>query len=285
MNYDRKKFFDSIRVTLVNGGLSQGQVDGFNNLLNEGESRGINTEWIAYVLATAWHETAFTMQPIIEMGGTAYLKAKKYYPFYGRGYVQLTWDYNYIKMGTWLGVDLKGNPDKALDPVIAAKIIYEGMIRGMFTAKKLSDYLDGVDETDEKDYAEFLKARAIVNGSDKADAIAKLALTIEKSLRAAETVAPATPVTPATDPNTAPIEPVPVPPAPQKEITKPMFSSTVILGTIGTFLTALVGILANLNPIVQGITIIILAMLAFYVIHQRLVPDQTNIVGVFKRKK
>ena len=38
----------------------------------------------------------------------------KYFPYYGRGWIQLTWKDNYIKCGKLLKVDLVGNPDLAL---------------------------------------------------------------------------------------------------------------------------------------------------------------------------
>lgn len=43
--------------------------------------------------------------------------------YYGRGFVQLTWEHNYEENGEALGVDLVGNPDLALDPTTAARIL------------------------------------------------------------------------------------------------------------------------------------------------------------------
>lgn len=43
--------------------------------------------------------------------------------FHGRGYIQLTGDFNYRQYGAALGVDLLGNPDLALDPTVAAKVL------------------------------------------------------------------------------------------------------------------------------------------------------------------
>jgi putative chitinase len=55
---------------------------------------------------------------------SVYVKQIKYYNtgFYGRGFIQLTWQKNYAAAGKALGIDLVGNPDLALDPAIAAKI-------------------------------------------------------------------------------------------------------------------------------------------------------------------
>lgn len=114
---------------------------------------------LAYVFATAWHETAFTLDPVSEYGGEAYLKSKPYYPFYGRGYVQLTWEDNYKLYG------IEKTPNKALNPEFAAFIAIDGMLRGKFTGKKLSDYF-GVDREDP------IGARKIINGTDRAQQIA-----------------------------------------------------------------------------------------------------------------
>ena len=147
----------------------------------------------AYLLATTYHETAFTMQPIVEFGGVRYFD--KYdtgrlaaalgntpqadgdgFFFRGRGYVQITGRANYEKAGRVLKVDLVNKPDLALDPRIAADILIRGSQDGWFTGKKLSDYLT---ET-KKDYR---NARRIINGVDRADAIAKNAEVFEQSLR------------------------------------------------------------------------------------------------------
>jgi putative chitinase len=176
MTIHRDYFFDSIRYYLAGGSLTSQQVDGCNVLLDWydnsnppiPERHHLDDRMFAYCLATAWHETAFTMQPVTEYGGEAYLKGKPYYPWYGRGYVQLTWDYNYQKQDDKLGLkgSLMANPDLALDPPTAARIIFEGMADGDFTGKKLADYFTA-SETD------WYNARRIVNGTDCATTIAK----------------------------------------------------------------------------------------------------------------
>lgn len=173
-----KPFFDSVRQDF--GKLSQKQVDGFNALVREGFNRGLSKPQIAYVLATTWHETATTMQPIEEYGkgkGRPYGRKDSAtgHAYYGRGYVQLTWKENYGKMGDLLGVDLVNHPEKALDPAIAAQIIYEGMTRGTFTGKKLGHYIN----SNMKDYR---NARRIVNGTDRAALIAAHAEKFEDAL-------------------------------------------------------------------------------------------------------
>lgn len=195
-----KQFFDSVRASF--GALSQSQVDGFNALLLA--SVGMPIKHRAYILATAWHETAFTMQPIHERGQVSYFD--KYEPgtkigkdlgntlkgdgyrFRGRGYVQLTGRRNYAKAGAALHIDLVGNPDKALEPATAAKIIVFGMSEGWFTAKKLGSQ-------------SYVEMRRIVNGVDKAEQIAGYAVKFEAAL-ASVTEAPQEPAKPETPPVT-----------------------------------------------------------------------------------
>lgn len=165
---DRSIFFNSVRHSLFKGALSQSQVDGMNYMLDvyERDYNWPDLRWISYAFATAFHETAFTMQPIKEYGGESYLRSKPYYPYYGRGYVQLTWEDNYRKMGDKLGVNMLGdNKDRALEPSIAAEVMYVGMRDGDFTSKKLSNYFSS-------SVNDPVNARRIINGTDKAQTIA-----------------------------------------------------------------------------------------------------------------
>lgn len=124
----------------------------------------------AYVLATIKHETADTYRPIKELGSPVYLQRKKYYPFIGRGYVQITWEDNYKRFGQLLNIDLVGKPDLALRPEISWKITELGMARGLFTGKSLLDYFN--EKTD------WVNARKIINGLDRAEKIANYAIKI-----------------------------------------------------------------------------------------------------------
>lgn len=152
-------------------------------IIEEAKKHGLLLWQLAYVLATAYHETAHTMKPVREYGSETYLKSKKYYPYVGMGYVQLTWDYNYKKAGNKLGVDFLKNPKLLLEPKYAAPILVIGMKEGWFTGKSLSDYIDDIDEDDREDLREFSNARRIINGTDKQVEIGQIALQYEKLLK------------------------------------------------------------------------------------------------------
>ncbi len=141
------------------------------------EKEGLSLKQAAYVLATAYHETAHRMKPVREMGGEKYLRSKAYYPYVGMGYVQITWISNYKKASDKLGVDFVKNPKLLLKPEYAAPILVTGMREGWFTSKKLSDYISG-------SKADYKGARRIINGTDKADLIAGYAKAYENLLSA-----------------------------------------------------------------------------------------------------
>ena len=152
------------------------------HLIEAGRKRGLLRNQMAYVLATAYHETAHTMKPINEKGSDKYLRSKKYWPFIGRGYVQITWRENYVKAGKVLGVDFVSKPELLLKSEYAAPIIIEGMLEGWFAGDdkgrhKLSRYI-----TLQK--SDFKNARRIVNGMDKSDLIAGYAREYDKQLLA-----------------------------------------------------------------------------------------------------
>lgn len=145
-------------------------------IIDEAKKRGILRNQLAYILATAYHETAHTMKPVKEYGGETYLKSKKYYPYVGRGYVQLTWDYNYRKAGDKLGVDFIKNPALLLEAKYSIPILIIGMMEGWFTGKKVSDYIN-------PQKSDYVGARRIVNGTDRAALIADYAKNYEADLK------------------------------------------------------------------------------------------------------
>lgn len=144
------------------------------------ERLGLSTQQTAYVLATAFWETNRTVQPVEEayyLGSRAerYREGLRYYPWHGRGFVQLTWERNYILAGREVGADLISDPDRAMDPQIAAEVLVRGSRDGWFTGKKLSHYISA-------GRADYVSARRIINGTDCARQIAEIALDYEHAL-------------------------------------------------------------------------------------------------------
>ena len=138
----------------------------------------------AYVLATVYHETAHSMEPVEEgyyLGkdkARRHQKTLRYYPWFGRGFVQLTWEPNYLKASKKLGVDFIADPTKAMDPELSAEICVLGMKEGWFTGRKLR-------QTITLFKSGFVKSRGIVNGKDKAHAIAAYARAYDALLEEA----------------------------------------------------------------------------------------------------
>lgn len=131
---------------------------------------------VAYILGTCWHESRFS--PIKEIrakpGTQVYRFQNRYWSsgYYGRGFVQITWLKNYAKFSRILGVDLVGNPDLALEPKTAAKILVQGMAQGLFTGVGLDNYfVEGVPPR-------WIEARKIVNGLFQAEHVSKSAQKI-----------------------------------------------------------------------------------------------------------
>jgi putative chitinase len=165
-------------------------------ILKECKLAGLLRNQAAYVMATAWWETAHTVEPVKEAywvkNAEAWRKKNlRYYPWYGRGYVQLTWERNYIHAGKQLGLDLTTNPESVMVPDVSAQILVTGSLEGWFTGKKLGDYIT-------LSKSDFKGARRIINGTDKASAIAAIARAYDTALKAEgygmEAPAPSSPV-------------------------------------------------------------------------------------------
>jgi len=174
MRFDRVIYFDNVRESLFEGALSQQQVDGQNLILAIFENQYGGTpmtdhRWLAYMLATVFHETGFGMWPNTEQGSDSYLQGKDYWPYIGRGYVHLTWEENYRNASTALGLigdrDLVAHPELALDSLIATRIMFRGMAEGWFTGAKLGQFFNDTED-------DPINARTIINGHDCDDQIA-----------------------------------------------------------------------------------------------------------------
>lgn len=192
---DRHAFFEEVRRTVFHGHLNQGQVDGINGILDYWERRFHGPAYLdqlSYVLGTTWWETGKTMRPVPESGrgrGHRYgaPDPETGQAYYGRGYVQLTWKENYAKLSRVVLEDLVHDPDRAMEPAIAAKVLVEGMLRGLFTGKRLGSYFTA----SKKDW---LGARRIVNGTDRAAEIAAVAQPFFAALEKLQASLPAPPM-------------------------------------------------------------------------------------------
>lgn len=199
-------FFAALRSGLLGPTLSLTEVEGCEAILQATQDWPVS--WTAYALATAYHETAHTMQPVREIGGEAYfcrmydctgarpnvardlgnIRPGDGVKFSGRGYVQLTGRTNYTRFG------LVDDPDRALDPLTAAQILEQGMRRGLFSGRKLGEFLPS---TGPAVLAQFIEARRVINYRDRAEMIAGYALQFQDALIAggcADAVKPLAPV-------------------------------------------------------------------------------------------
>ncbi|HBF32558.1 glycoside hydrolase family 19 protein [Rhizobium sp.] len=198
-----KAFFDHLRHALFGGQISQPQVQGVDAIVASWSRNGQSNDprQLVYVLATAFHETAGHLQPVRETlaasddqaiarlerafqaGKLPQVSAPYWRPdaegrsWFGRGFVQLTFQRNYKIIGEALGIGLPSNPALAMEMKIAADILVVGMRDGLFSGRKLGDYFS-------KDGADWVNARRIVNGLDRADVVAGHAKVILAGLPA-----------------------------------------------------------------------------------------------------
>lgn len=170
---DRSKFYKYLKNNL-SPKLSQGQVDGLEACLNEGERRKVKKEYLAAILAECWHETGGQMEPVketvyasstdrnpsdetvIKRLDSSYAKGQLTWvktPYwkdgwFGRGLIQLTHKANYDKFGV--------TKDTSLDLKESVRVAFDGILTGGFTGKKASNY------DDSKGYR-YAASRATVN--------------------------------------------------------------------------------------------------------------------------
>lgn len=195
-------------------------------IINECMANGLLRNQAAYCLASAYHETgAYKYMREIwgptavqrryegrkDLGNTVAGDGRK---FMGRGFVQITGRRNYTDWSKRLGLDLLKEPQLAERPEIAVKILVKGSKLGTFTGKKLADYIT-------LSKSDFIGARRIINGTDRAALIAGYAqefddLLLLQGYGVAAPPAPAKPI-PDTQPPIAPkpptASPVPTPAA------------------------------------------------------------------------
>ncbi len=190
MNIDQQKRFTEV----FDRKLSPDQLEGISLLTDRALRASLEApeSQVAYILATAYWESALTFQPVREglakSDQEARVFVKKLFEdgriktnyaipaengqsFYGRGYVQLTWEKNYRAMGDHLIGDphiFYHNPDMVMQPRLSAIIMVRGMIDGIFTDHKLGDFIN-------RDRIDFVNARQTVNRMDRAEKIAEWA--------------------------------------------------------------------------------------------------------------
>lgn len=206
-------FYAAIKASDVvfGGKLTPAQFAGCEADLQLGAGR-LPLSWMAYCLATDYHETGHTMQPERERGSGDGADADPWDDYLeqydtgakaialgntpeadgdgitwaGRGKVQITGHTNYAKADARLhelgvlkaGESLLDTPDLALRLDVAAATLVVGMLEGWFTGKKLNTYLPNPARREH-----FAAARRIVNGTDRADLVAGYAMAFQDALR------------------------------------------------------------------------------------------------------
>jgi len=183
------KFYAAIRPLF--GKITTPQFEGVQAKLDAFAAAGSPIAHVAYGLGTSFHETGAKMQPVPEIGrgrGKAYGKPGKHggqVP-YGRGDVQLTWDYNYEIADAELGLEgaLLADFNRALETEISARVMVRGMTEGWFAGDKVgrhkfARYLPAKGVATSQ---QFTAARRIINGIDRAEKVAGYAMAFQAAL-------------------------------------------------------------------------------------------------------
>lgn len=219
---DRAAFFAAVRKSLFGGRLSASQVAGMEDMLDAWDRSGFtDLRWLADIFGGVYHEVGRRMVPVREGfastdAGARKVVAKRSYGkpagpyglvYYGRGRIQNTWLANYQKLEKRFGYPFVKEPDRLLESKIDATVTVHGHAEGIWTGKKLSDYF-----TPTK--ADWINARRIVNGIDRAAEIAGYSKAFHAALvsanRPGEPPAPPPPVTPPVEPPPPQDDPGPV---------------------------------------------------------------------------
>ncbi|MFK3778252.1 hypothetical protein [Agrobacterium sp. NPDC089420] len=204
MAHDEARFVASVRISIFGGRLRAAQLAGTKTVLAGWAKAhpGGDPRWLAYMLATTFHETAATMQPVRETlaasdaeaiarldrafaAGRLPMVRRPYWrrdadgkSWLGRGFVQLTHRRNYEAMSALTGIDLVERPERAMETDVAAVILIHGMVAGSFTGRRLADFF----RAERQDWE---GARAVINGSDRARLVASHARAFHRALVAA----------------------------------------------------------------------------------------------------
>ncbi|HEV7587446.1 MAG TPA: peptidoglycan-binding protein [Longimicrobium sp.] len=146
-------------------------------LIGAGKAMKLTRAQIAYVLATAEHESdrfatleeyasGAAYEGRADLGNTHPGDGRR---FKGRGYVQLTGRNNYQAYAKRTGIRLLELPYILMNwPALSVFVILDGMMRGAYTGKRLDQFVDKTQE-------DFRGARRVVNGQDQAEKIAQRA--------------------------------------------------------------------------------------------------------------
>jgi putative chitinase len=170
-------------------------VTGLIKLINA-DNTIADIRWAAYILATIRFESGGSWRPDAERGTPDSFLARygpatrlgarlgnkvpdDAYRYRGRGFLFVTGRGNYARYGVLLGMEdqLVQNPDLLLEPAVAYRVTAQGMEKGWFTGRKLSDFITG-------DAVDYVNARRTVKGLDHALDLSQAAVKLEQILAA-----------------------------------------------------------------------------------------------------
>jgi len=180
--------------------LSQRQVETMEAILDLADARGIDAPSLAYILATAYHETGPRSRMMPNRENLFYTTAARIaavwptrpnarrftrdprglanevyngrlgnrpgtddgWTYRGGGLDHLTGRDNYRRASTVTGVDLVANPERITEPKIAAESLVDGLVTGRYRGHRLASYI-------KPGAVDFVGARAVVNADVRAN--------------------------------------------------------------------------------------------------------------------